>query len=107
MRMLAALDDEAAATLLRRGASRRRRAARRVQVDLLTAGQDWAIRTRAWHAGLALSPDGAVVHAREVGPLRPYLPTRRLPLGRETQLGELVPARVARALVRVAGSGRR
>ena len=65
-----------------------------VQVDLITAGQDWAIRT-CLHAGLALSPGGAVFTRGDVGPMRPYLPTGALCSSRSCELDEPVPARVA------------
>jgi hypothetical protein len=45
-----------------------------VQADLITAGNDWAIRT-CLHAGLALTPGGGVFTRGDVGPMRPYLPT--------------------------------
>ena len=45
-----------------------------MQVDLLTAGQDWAIRP-CLEAGLALSPGGAIFTRGDVGPMRPYVPT--------------------------------
>jgi GNAT superfamily N-acetyltransferase len=73
VRILAALDDETAATLMRACFAQAPRGAT-VQVDLLTAGQDWAIRT-CLDAGLALSPSGAVFTRGDVGPMRPYVPT--------------------------------
>jgi GNAT superfamily N-acetyltransferase len=45
-----------------------------VQVDFLTAGQDWAIRT-GLAAGLALSADGPMFVAGELGPLAPCVPS--------------------------------
>jgi predicted N-acetyltransferase YhbS len=73
VRVLAALDDATAATLLRACFAQAPRGAT-VQVDLLTAGQDWAIRT-CLDCGLALSPGGAVFTRGNVGPMRPYVPT--------------------------------
>ena len=73
VRMLAALDDDTAAALLRAAFAQAPRGAT-VQVDLITAGHDWAIRG-CLEAGLALSPGGAVFTRGEVGPMRPYLPT--------------------------------
>jgi GNAT superfamily N-acetyltransferase len=73
VRVLAALDDDTALTLLRGAFAQAPRGAT-VQVDLVTAGHDWAIRG-CLEAGLALSPAGAVFTRGEVGPMRPYLPT--------------------------------
>jgi hypothetical protein len=73
VRVLAALDEGTAATLMRACFAQAPRGAT-VQVDLLTAGQDWAIRT-CLEAGLALSPGGAVFVRGDVGPMRPYVPT--------------------------------
>jgi GNAT superfamily N-acetyltransferase len=73
VRILAALDDDTAAMLLAAAFARATRGAT-VQVDLVTAGQDWAVRT-CLRAGLALSPGGAVFTRGDVGPMRPYLPT--------------------------------
>jgi predicted N-acetyltransferase YhbS len=73
VRILAALDDDTAARLLSAAFARAPRGAT-VQVDLITAGQDWAVRT-CLRAGLALSVGGAVFTRGEVGPMRPYLPT--------------------------------
>ena len=56
--VLAALDDDTATRLLRACFAQAPRGAT-VQLDLLTAGQDWAIRP-CLEAGLALSPSGAV-----------------------------------------------
>jgi GNAT superfamily N-acetyltransferase len=73
VRVLAALDEDTATRLLRACFARAPRGAT-VQVDLLTAGQDWAIRP-CLEAGLALSPGGAVFVRGDVGPMRPYVPT--------------------------------
>jgi GNAT superfamily N-acetyltransferase len=73
IRVLAALDEDTATRLLRACFARAPRGAT-VQVDLLTAGQDWAIRP-CLEAGLALSPGGAVFVRGDVGPMRPYVPT--------------------------------
>jgi GNAT superfamily N-acetyltransferase len=43
-------------------------------VDFLTAGQDWAVRA-CLDAGLALSPDGPMFTAGDLGPMRPYIPS--------------------------------
>lgn len=45
-----------------------------VSVDFLSAGQDWAVRA-CLDAGLALSPDGPMFTAGDLGPLRPYVPS--------------------------------
>ena len=73
VRVLAALDEDTATRLLRACFAQAPRGAT-VQVDLLTAGQDWAIRP-CLEAGLALSPSGAVFTRGDVGPMRPYVPT--------------------------------
>ena len=73
VRVLAALDDDTATRLLRACFAQAPRGAT-VQIDLLTAGQDWAIRS-CLEAGLALSPSGAVFTRGDVGPMRPYVPT--------------------------------
>ena len=74
--VLCATDDEAATDLLwscfasaPRGGS--------VHVDLVTAGQDWAVRT-CLDARLPLSADGPVFTRGELGPLRPWLPSGAL-----------------------------
>lgn len=74
--MLCATDEEAAVDLLwscfataPRGGS--------VHVDLITAGQDWAVRA-CLDARLALSADGPVFTRGELGPLRPWLPSGAL-----------------------------
>ena len=71
--VLAAKDDDAAAGLLRACFARAPRGGS-VHVDLITAGQDWAIRV-GLEAGLALSPDGPLYTRGELGPLRPWLPS--------------------------------
>jgi hypothetical protein len=73
VRMLAALDEDTASKLLWAAFAQAPRGAT-VQVDLITAGQDWAIRP-CLQAGLALSPGGAVFTRGQLGPMRPYLPT--------------------------------
>jgi GNAT superfamily N-acetyltransferase len=72
-RLLAARDDEAAAALLW-GAFAAAPSGATVQVDFVSAGQDWAIAV-VLEAGLALSPDGPLFVRGDVGPLRPYLPS--------------------------------
>jgi GNAT superfamily N-acetyltransferase len=72
-RLLAACDEEAAAALLWAALAAAPPGAT-VQIDFISAGQDWAIAV-ALDAGLALSPDGPLFVRGEVGPLRPYLPS--------------------------------
>ena len=48
-----------------------------VHVDLMTSGQDWAVRT-CLDARLALSADGPLFTRGELGPLRPWLPSGAL-----------------------------
>jgi hypothetical protein len=48
-----------------------------VNVDFISAGQDWALRA-ALSARLALSPDGPFYTRGELGPLRPWLPSGAL-----------------------------
>jgi hypothetical protein len=45
-----------------------------VDIDFLTAGQDWAVQA-CLAAGLPLSPDGPVYTRGELGPLRPWIPS--------------------------------
>jgi GNAT superfamily N-acetyltransferase len=45
-----------------------------VNVDFLTAGQDWALPV-CLDAGLALSPDGPMFAGGALGPLAPYIPS--------------------------------
>jgi GNAT superfamily N-acetyltransferase len=45
-----------------------------VNVDFLTAGQDWAIEV-VIEAGLPLSPDGPMFAGGALGPLAPYIPS--------------------------------
>jgi GNAT superfamily N-acetyltransferase len=45
-----------------------------VNVDFLTAGQDWALPV-CLDAGLALSPDGPTFANGTLGPLAPYIPS--------------------------------
>jgi ribosomal protein S18 acetylase RimI-like enzyme len=72
-RLLAARDEEAAAALLWAALAAAPPGAS-VQVDFISAGQDWAIAV-VLEASLALSPDGPLFVRGEVGPLRPYLPS--------------------------------
>ncbi len=44
-----------------------------IGVDFLSAENQWAIRT-VLDAGLALSPDGPIYTAGDVGPMAPYIP---------------------------------
>jgi GNAT superfamily N-acetyltransferase len=71
--LLAALDDQAATDLLH--AVMASAGDRNLEVEWLTAGQQWAVRAcRA--AGLTFSLNwGAVLTSGEVGPLTPYLPS--------------------------------
>ena len=48
-----------------------------VHVDLLTAGQDWAVQA-GLVAGLALTPGGPMFTRGELGPLRPWIPSGAL-----------------------------
>jgi GNAT superfamily N-acetyltransferase len=45
-----------------------------VNVDFLTAGQDWAVPV-CMEAGLTLSPDGPMFAGGALGPLAPYIPS--------------------------------
>jgi GNAT superfamily N-acetyltransferase len=72
-RLLAARDEEAAGALLWAALAAAPPGAT-VQVDFISAGQDWAIAV-VLEAGLQLSPDGPLFVRGEVGPLRPYLPS--------------------------------
>jgi GNAT superfamily N-acetyltransferase len=72
-RLLAARDEDAARALLW-AALAASPPGTTVQVDFMTAGQDWAVAI-CLEAGLALSPDGPVFVRGDVGPLRPYLPS--------------------------------
>jgi len=45
-----------------------------VNVDFITAGQDWALPV-CLAAGLALSPDGPMFAGGALGPLAPYIPS--------------------------------
>jgi len=71
--LLAAREDEAATDLLW-SCLAAAPAGGTVNVDCLSAGQDWAIRA-CLAAGLALSPDAPLFVRGELGPLRPWLPS--------------------------------
>lgn len=73
LRLLAARDDATARALLWAVLAASSPAAT-VDVDFLSAGQDWAIEVLL-EAGLALSPDGPFFTRGDVGPLRPYVPS--------------------------------
>ncbi len=73
VRLLAALDEAAAADLLR-AALAAAPAGEDVNVEWLTARQDWAVAP-VLDAGLSLENDGAVFVRGDVGPFRPYLPS--------------------------------
>jgi ribosomal protein S18 acetylase RimI-like enzyme len=72
VRMLAALDEDAARSLLWTALAQSAPGSS-LQVDFISAGQDWAIEV-ALAARLALSPEGPLFVRGEVGPMRPYLP---------------------------------
>ena len=74
--LLCATDEEAATDLLwsclaagAPGAS--------VDLDFVTAGQDWAVRA-GLRAGLALTPGGPLYARGVLGPLRPWIPSGSL-----------------------------
>jgi GNAT superfamily N-acetyltransferase len=71
--LLGGLDD-AAATRVLNAAFAATPPGATVSVDFLSAGQDWAVRA-CLDAGLALSPDGPLFTAGDLGPLRPYVPS--------------------------------
>lgn len=75
-KLLAATDEDAAAALLRACFAAAPRGGT-VQVDLIHAGNDWAVRT-CLDAGLALSPDGPLFTRGTLGPLRPWIPSGAL-----------------------------
>ena len=75
-KLLAATDEDAAAALLRACFAAAPRGGT-VQVDLIHAGNDWAVRT-CLDAGLALSPDGPLFTCGTLGPLRPWIPSGAL-----------------------------
>ncbi len=72
VKLLAARDERAAVELLWAALAQAPNGAT-VSVDFLSAGQQWAIRT-VLAAGLALSPDGPIFTAGDVGPMAPYIP---------------------------------
>jgi GNAT superfamily N-acetyltransferase len=72
--MLVAGLDDAAATRVLGAALAATPPGATVSVDFLSAGQDWAVRA-CLDAGLALSPDGPMFTAGDLGPLRPYVPS--------------------------------
>ena len=73
VRAVAAHDEEVAAALLR-AALRDVPDGARATVEMMSAGQEWAVET-VLDAGLDLRPSGALMARGEVGPLRPYLPS--------------------------------
>jgi hypothetical protein len=73
LKCLAAHDERAAAALLR-ALLRDVPEGESAEVDFITAGQEWAVRT-VLDAGLELRPGGAVMARGAVGPLAPYLPS--------------------------------
>jgi GNAT superfamily N-acetyltransferase len=72
VKLLAARDEQAATELLWAALAHTPNGGT-VGVDFLTAQQQWAIRT-VLEAGLALSPDGPIYTAGDVGPMAPYIP---------------------------------
>jgi len=72
VKLLAARDEQAATELLWAALAESPNGAT-IGVDFLTAQQQWAIQT-VLEAGLALSPDGPIYTAGDVGPLAPYIP---------------------------------
>jgi GNAT superfamily N-acetyltransferase len=72
VRCVAAVEETAAGDLLRAALARSDGEA--IEVNFLTAGQDWAVRV-LHDAGLQLRPGGAVAVRGDVGPLRPYIPS--------------------------------
>ena len=70
--LLLARDDEVAADLLWSALASSGHGST-ISVDFVMAGNDWAIRT-SLDAGLALSPDGPMFTAGDLGPLRPWIP---------------------------------
>lgn len=72
LRTLAALDDEAARDLLRATIARAPRDSD-VEVEFVTAEQEWAIGVLL-DAGLDIEPYGPMFTRGETGTLRPYLP---------------------------------
>ena len=73
IKLLAARDEEAATALLWAALAAAPPGVT-INVDFLTAGQDWAIAVLL-EAGLALSPDGPVFVAGDPGPMAPYIPS--------------------------------
>lgn len=71
--LVAGLDDDAATRVLGAALAATPPGAT-VSVDFLSAGQDWAVRA-CLDAGLALTPDGPLFTAGDLGPLRPYVPS--------------------------------
>jgi GNAT superfamily N-acetyltransferase len=71
-KLLAALDDDSATRLLG-AALRAAPEGAEVQIEPLTAGQDWAVRVSV-AARLRLNPWGPMFVRGELGPLAPYLP---------------------------------
>jgi len=73
VRTLSALDDEAAYELLA-AAIATTPPGGSAGVDLITAGQDWAVRA-ALDAGLAIEPWGPLFARGRTGTLRPFIPS--------------------------------
>jgi GNAT superfamily N-acetyltransferase len=71
--LLAARDEEAAAAVLW-GAIAASPPGATISLNFLTGAQGWAVTT-CLDAGLALSPDGPVFVAGDVGPFAPYVPS--------------------------------
>ena len=73
IKLLAALDEDAARDLLL-AALAATPPDEEVEVDWITAAQQWAVAP-ILEAGLVLKPGGAVFVRGDVGPFRPYLPS--------------------------------
>ena len=71
--MLGARDDQAAQRMLW-GLFLKAGPGATVNVDFLTAGQDWALPV-CLDARLSLSPDGPMFAGGELGPMAPYIPS--------------------------------
>jgi GNAT superfamily N-acetyltransferase len=72
VKLLAARDEQAASELLWFALAMTPNGGT-IGVDFLTARQQWGIQV-VLEAGLALSPDGPIFTAGDVGPLAPYIP---------------------------------
>ena len=73
VKLLAARDEQAAVEILWAALAQTPNGGT-VGIDFITADNQWAIQT-VLAAGLALSPDGPVFTAGDVGPMAPYIPS--------------------------------